>query len=35
MFIGTTKVYLYCEGESEKNYFEAFKGNETIKKNIP
>ena len=32
MFIGTTKVYLYCEGESEKNYFEAFKGNETIKK---
>ena len=24
------KIYIYCEGDSEKNYFEALKGNKII-----
>ncbi len=35
MYIKTikTKIYLYCEGKSEKNYFEALKRNTQINKN--
>lgn len=25
-----TKIFIYCEGESEKNYFQALKGNKQI-----
>ncbi len=35
MYIGKTKkiVYIYCEGKSERNYFEALKRNTIISKN--
>jgi FtsZ-interacting cell division protein YlmF len=36
MFITRTSkkiVHIYCEGDSEKNYFEALKGNKIISKN--
>ena len=35
MFTRKTKkvIHVYCEGDSEKNYFEALKGNPLISKN--